>query len=59
MGESWCAAGVASTDHHRPVEGQDTSMRIEIGILTRQYRAKCVAGCSADVAVEMRFEASR
>jgi hypothetical protein len=44
--ESCCVAGVASTDHLHCIDEQDTSMRIAIGIMNKQYRERCVAVCS-------------
>lgn len=50
-------AGVASTDHHGSIDGHYTWMCIAIDTRKRQYRERCVARCSMDVAVEMKFDA--
>ena len=52
----WCAAGVASTDHHGSINGHYTCICIAIDTRKKQYHERCVAGCSKDVALEMRFD---
>jgi hypothetical protein len=48
---------MASTDHHGSIDGHYTWICIAIDARKRQYRERCVAGCSTDVALEMRIDA--
>lgn len=50
---------MASTDHHVSVDGHYTWTYIAINTTKTQYRERCVAWCSTDVALEIEIRCSQ